>query len=48
MIKYCDHCKWDELTQSKAIPDDKTVDDLNNCPVCDGELSEAEDFNAIP
>jgi hypothetical protein len=48
MIKYCDRCKWDELTQSKAIPDDKPVDDLEDCLVCGGEISEAEDFDAIP
>ncbi|MEK4185643.1 hypothetical protein [Paenibacillus sp. FSL L8-0494] len=47
MIKHCDRCKWDELTQSKAIPDGLTVDDLTQCPVCGGELSEATEYESI-
>lgn len=47
MIKYCDWCKFNTITYSKAIPEDKTEDNIKTCPICDQELFEADNYDDI-
>lgn len=47
-MKYCDHCKWDAMTGSKAIPDGVDEADLQACPACDSLLYDADSFEDIP